>query len=151
MCQVPWTVLSKYYNPRIWIGCSAILWGICSTSMVSSHLYSHLTGSFNDGTRIVDCKRLRKPSYCTIGSRRLRSSIRTLCCIIFLCLFIRVGGGGHGDIISPKRSIIPKLNMVLESLLGLALPLLLAHSVVCLPMGFSTSRYPSRIGGYCSS
>jgi len=33
LCHVPWTVLSKYYNPRIWIGCSAILWGLCSTSM----------------------------------------------------------------------------------------------------------------------
>ncbi|KAF8551807.1 hypothetical protein OG21DRAFT_1512271 [Imleria badia] len=38
LCQVPWTVLSKYYSPRIWIGCSAILWGLCSTSMVSSYL-----------------------------------------------------------------------------------------------------------------
>jgi hypothetical protein len=34
LLQIPFTVLSKYYNPRIWIGCSAILWGICSTSMV---------------------------------------------------------------------------------------------------------------------
>ncbi|KAI9567561.1 major facilitator superfamily domain-containing protein [Boletus coccyginus] len=33
LCQVPWTVLSKYYSPQVWIGCSAILWGVCSTSM----------------------------------------------------------------------------------------------------------------------
>ncbi|KAF8426850.1 MFS general substrate transporter [Boletus edulis BED1] len=33
LCQVPCTILSKYYNPRVWIGCSAILWGLCSTSM----------------------------------------------------------------------------------------------------------------------
>ncbi|KAF8137297.1 major facilitator superfamily domain-containing protein [Boletus edulis] len=30
-CHGP--VLSKYYDPRIWIGCSAILWGLCSTLM----------------------------------------------------------------------------------------------------------------------
>ncbi|KIJ61841.1 hypothetical protein HYDPIDRAFT_158773 [Hydnomerulius pinastri MD-312] len=42
LCQVPCTVLSKYYNPRIWIGCSAILWGACSTLMSTANSFSGL-------------------------------------------------------------------------------------------------------------
>ncbi|KAG1745281.1 major facilitator superfamily domain-containing protein [Suillus lakei] len=42
LLQIPFTVLSKYYNPRIWIGCSAILWGICSTSMATAHTFTGL-------------------------------------------------------------------------------------------------------------
>lgn len=41
-CQVPWTVLSKCFNPRIWIGGSAILWGLCSTLMAATGSFSHL-------------------------------------------------------------------------------------------------------------
>ncbi|KIM70573.1 hypothetical protein SCLCIDRAFT_18679 [Scleroderma citrinum Foug A] len=40
--QVPWTVLSKYYSPRLWIGYSAILWGLCSTSMSTANSFSEL-------------------------------------------------------------------------------------------------------------
>ncbi|KAL4067018.1 major facilitator superfamily domain-containing protein [Scleroderma yunnanense] len=42
LCQVPWTVLSKYYSPRLWIGCSAILWGLCSTFMSTANTFSQL-------------------------------------------------------------------------------------------------------------
>ncbi|KAG1736129.1 major facilitator superfamily domain-containing protein [Suillus paluster] len=42
LLQIPFTVLSKYYNPRIWIGCSAILWGICSTSMAVAQNFTGL-------------------------------------------------------------------------------------------------------------
>ncbi|KAG9313588.1 major facilitator superfamily domain-containing protein [Chiua virens] len=42
LCQVPCTVLSKYYNPRVWIGCSAILWGLCSTSMATAYDFGSL-------------------------------------------------------------------------------------------------------------
>ncbi|KAG2064295.1 MFS general substrate transporter [Suillus decipiens] len=42
LLQVPFTVVSKYYNPRIWIGCSAIFWGICSTSMAVTHTFTGL-------------------------------------------------------------------------------------------------------------
>lgn len=42
LLQIPFTVLSKYYNPRIWIGCSAILWGISSTSMATAHTFTGL-------------------------------------------------------------------------------------------------------------
>ncbi|KAI0729780.1 MFS general substrate transporter [Fomitopsis betulina] len=31
LCQVPATVISKLFPPRIWIGCFAIGWGVCST------------------------------------------------------------------------------------------------------------------------
>jgi len=42
LLQLPFTVMSKYYNPRIWIGCSAILWGICSTSMATAYDFTGL-------------------------------------------------------------------------------------------------------------
>ncbi|KIJ15995.1 Anion:Cation symporter family protein [Paxillus involutus ATCC 200175] len=42
LCQVPCTVISKYYNPRTWIGCSAILWGLCSTSMSTANNFTTL-------------------------------------------------------------------------------------------------------------
>ncbi|KAG2036768.1 major facilitator superfamily domain-containing protein [Suillus americanus] len=42
LLQIPFTVLSKYYNPRLWIGCSAIFWGICSTSMATAHTFTDL-------------------------------------------------------------------------------------------------------------
>ncbi|KAH7928055.1 MFS general substrate transporter [Leucogyrophana mollusca] len=40
--QVPGTVLSKYFNPRIWIGCSAIAWGLCSSLMATAHNFPGL-------------------------------------------------------------------------------------------------------------
>jgi MFS family permease len=33
LCQVPATVLSKLYQPRIWMACSAMGWGLCSALM----------------------------------------------------------------------------------------------------------------------
>ncbi|KAJ8595816.1 MFS general substrate transporter [Rhizopogon salebrosus TDB-379] len=42
LLQIPFTVMSKYYNPRIWIGCSALLWGICSTSMAAAQSFTGL-------------------------------------------------------------------------------------------------------------
>ncbi|OAX35080.1 MFS general substrate transporter [Rhizopogon vinicolor AM-OR11-026] len=42
LLQIPFTVISKYYNPCIWIGCSAILWGTCSTSMAAAHNFTGL-------------------------------------------------------------------------------------------------------------
>ncbi|KAG9313589.1 major facilitator superfamily domain-containing protein [Chiua virens] len=38
----PCSIFSKYYNPRIWLACSAILWGICSTSMATASGFGHL-------------------------------------------------------------------------------------------------------------
>ncbi|THH14409.1 hypothetical protein EW146_g5918 [Bondarzewia mesenterica] len=35
LCQVPATILSKFLPPRLWLGCAAIGWGLCSTLMVS--------------------------------------------------------------------------------------------------------------------
>ncbi|KAF8551805.1 MFS general substrate transporter [Imleria badia] len=50
VCQVPWTILSKYYNPRIWIGYSAILWGLCSTLMsIANDFESLLLARFGLG------------------------------------------------------------------------------------------------------
>lgn len=40
--QVPWTVLSKYHSPRLWIGGSAILWGLCSTLMSTANNFPQL-------------------------------------------------------------------------------------------------------------
>jgi len=42
LLQIPSAVMSKYYNPRIWIGCCAILWGTCSTSMAAAHSFTDL-------------------------------------------------------------------------------------------------------------
>ncbi|KAG0704952.1 major facilitator superfamily domain-containing protein [Suillus ampliporus] len=42
LLQIPFTVLSKCYNPRIWIGCSAILWGTCSISMAAGRNFTDL-------------------------------------------------------------------------------------------------------------
>ncbi|OCH86496.1 MFS general substrate transporter [Obba rivulosa] len=33
ICQVPATIASKLFPPRIWIGCATIGWGLCSTLM----------------------------------------------------------------------------------------------------------------------
>ncbi|KAI0251087.1 MFS general substrate transporter [Lactifluus subvellereus] len=33
LCQVPATILAKLLPPRLWLGCAAIGWGICSTLM----------------------------------------------------------------------------------------------------------------------
>lgn len=33
LCQVPATVTSKLFSPRIWIGCATIGWGLSSTLM----------------------------------------------------------------------------------------------------------------------
>ncbi|KAA1474435.1 MFS general substrate transporter [Dentipellis sp. KUC8613] len=33
LCQVPATVLSKLFQPRIWLGSAALGWGLCSTLM----------------------------------------------------------------------------------------------------------------------
>jgi hypothetical protein len=38
LCQVPATILAKLNPPRLWLGCAAIGWGICSTLMVRLHL-----------------------------------------------------------------------------------------------------------------
>src|SRR6266702_1800860 len=35
LCPVPATILAKLFPPRIYLGCAAIGWGICSTLMVS--------------------------------------------------------------------------------------------------------------------
>lgn len=40
--QIPWTVLSKYHSPRLWIGSSAILWGLCSTLMSTANSFPQL-------------------------------------------------------------------------------------------------------------
>ncbi|EIW78591.1 MFS general substrate transporter [Coniophora puteana RWD-64-598 SS2] len=40
--QVPCTVFSKYYDPRLWISLSAILWGTCSTLMSTAQSFSGL-------------------------------------------------------------------------------------------------------------
>ncbi|KAH9975328.1 major facilitator superfamily domain-containing protein [Lactifluus volemus] len=36
LCQVPATILAKLIPPRLWLGCAAIGWGICSTLMSTS-------------------------------------------------------------------------------------------------------------------
>ncbi|KAI0819921.1 MFS general substrate transporter [Trametes gibbosa] len=33
ICQVPATILSKLYAPRIWLGCATVGWGVCSVLM----------------------------------------------------------------------------------------------------------------------
>ncbi|KAG9313591.1 major facilitator superfamily domain-containing protein [Chiua virens] len=40
--SIPCTILAKYYNPRIWLACSAILWGLCSTLMATSYDFGSL-------------------------------------------------------------------------------------------------------------
>ncbi|KAI0918640.1 hypothetical protein AcV5_002573 [Taiwanofungus camphoratus] len=42
LCQVPATILSKLFPPRIWIGCFALGWGICSTLMSSAFNFAGL-------------------------------------------------------------------------------------------------------------
>ena len=34
LCQVPATILAKFFPPRLFLGCAAIGWGLCSTLMV---------------------------------------------------------------------------------------------------------------------
>lgn len=34
LCQVPATVASKFFPPRVWLGVATIGWGACSTLMV---------------------------------------------------------------------------------------------------------------------
>ncbi|OCH89996.1 MFS general substrate transporter [Obba rivulosa] len=36
ICQIPATITSKLFPPRIWMGCAAIGWGICSTLMATT-------------------------------------------------------------------------------------------------------------------
>ncbi|EGO03746.1 hypothetical protein SERLA73DRAFT_175369 [Serpula lacrymans var. lacrymans S7.3] len=42
ICQVPGGILSKYNNPRIWIGSAAIAWGLCSTLMATAQNFAGL-------------------------------------------------------------------------------------------------------------
>ncbi|KAL6306376.1 MFS general substrate transporter [Sparassis latifolia] len=42
LCQVPATIVSKLCPPRLWLGCSAIGWGICSTLMASGYNFGGL-------------------------------------------------------------------------------------------------------------
>lgn len=37
LCQVPATVISKFFPPRLWLGAATIGWGACSTLMVAWH------------------------------------------------------------------------------------------------------------------
>ena len=38
LCQIPATITSKLFPPRIWLGCAVIGWGLSSTLMVSLRL-----------------------------------------------------------------------------------------------------------------
>lgn len=42
ICQIPATVTSKLYSPRIWIGCAAIGWGLSSTLMSTGFNFAGL-------------------------------------------------------------------------------------------------------------
>ncbi|OAX33183.1 MFS general substrate transporter [Rhizopogon vinicolor AM-OR11-026] len=42
LSQVPITVLSKRFSPRLWLGCFAIAWGTCSTLMATTFDFSGL-------------------------------------------------------------------------------------------------------------
>ncbi|KDQ58571.1 hypothetical protein JAAARDRAFT_128911 [Jaapia argillacea MUCL 33604] len=37
LCQIPATVISKLYPPRVWLACAAIGWGTCSTLMSTAY------------------------------------------------------------------------------------------------------------------
>ncbi|TFK49127.1 MFS general substrate transporter [Heliocybe sulcata] len=37
LCQIPATIISKLYPPRVWLACTAIGWGICSTLMAAGY------------------------------------------------------------------------------------------------------------------
>ncbi|KAF8636920.1 hypothetical protein AX17_003171 [Amanita inopinata Kibby_2008] len=42
LCQVPATILSKLFSPRIWIACAALGWGLSSTLMASGFSFGGL-------------------------------------------------------------------------------------------------------------
>ncbi|PIL23422.1 MFS general substrate transporter [Ganoderma sinense ZZ0214-1] len=42
LCQVPATVTSKLFPPRIWLGCAAIGWGLCSVLMSTAFNFAGL-------------------------------------------------------------------------------------------------------------
>ncbi|KAI8976613.1 MFS general substrate transporter [Trametes punicea] len=42
ICQVPATILSKLCPPRIWLGCAAVGWGLCSVLMATAFNFSGL-------------------------------------------------------------------------------------------------------------
>ncbi|GBE87251.1 Uncharacterized transporter [Sparassis crispa] len=42
LCPIPVTIVSKLCNPRLWLGCAAIGWGICSTLMASGYNFGGL-------------------------------------------------------------------------------------------------------------
>jgi len=45
LCQIPATILSKLFPPRIWIGCFAVGWGICSTLAAAAFNFAGLVCS----------------------------------------------------------------------------------------------------------
>ncbi|RDX44403.1 MFS general substrate transporter [Lentinus brumalis] len=49
LCQIPATVVSKLFPPRIWLGCAAIGWGICSVLMATSFNFAGLFACFGPG------------------------------------------------------------------------------------------------------
>ncbi|GJE96543.1 MFS general substrate transporter [Phanerochaete sordida] len=42
LCQIPATVISKLYSPRLWIGCAALGWGLSSTLMSTGFNFAGL-------------------------------------------------------------------------------------------------------------
>ncbi|KAI3613176.1 major facilitator superfamily protein [Moniliophthora roreri] len=42
LCQVPATIVSKLFPPRIWLACAAIGWGLCSTLMAAGFSFGGL-------------------------------------------------------------------------------------------------------------
>ncbi len=69
LCQVPATVVSKLFPPRIWLGAAAIGWGLCSTLMVciiSSHneyKFTKIKDKCSLVLSLVHCIQLYVPLY----------------------------------------------------------------------------------------
>ncbi|EEB93627.1 hypothetical protein MPER_07685, partial [Moniliophthora perniciosa FA553] len=42
ICQIPATIISKLFPPRIWLACAAIGWGLCSTLMAAGFSFGGL-------------------------------------------------------------------------------------------------------------
>lgn len=42
LCQIPATIISKLFPPRIWIGCFAVGWGICATLSAAAFNFAGL-------------------------------------------------------------------------------------------------------------
>lgn len=87
--MVPFTVLSKYYNPQVWIGGSAILWGIFSSSMVSEwpHITDFLTTQYD--SRLRTTLKVFSSLGWVSASLKLHSDLRLYCTYVSLSTVTR--------------------------------------------------------------